>query len=1237
MRILIDLQGAQTASRLRGVGRYILNLARTMVQKGRHEYLIGLNGQLGDSIDALRAEFDGLLPPENIRVWDTAGAGAGNRPGDSRGQRIGELLREGFIAKNRPDWVLVGSLFENSGVCSVSEHCPMRTAVVLYDLIPMIYPDSYLPEPRDRLWYQKKLGNLRRADLLLSISASSTREAERLLGFEAEKVQTIGAGSGAIFQPGVLTAEESRGLGEAFGIRRPFVMYTGGDDPRKNVDRLLEAYASLTPALRAGHQLVLVYAISEGSRVRLMQLAKALGLDPEEISITGYVNDDELVALYRACKLFVFPSWHEGFGLPPVEAMRCGRAVIASDATSLPEVVGRRDALFDPFDVTAIAASIARGLTDDAWREDLERHGPTQAARFTWEATADRVLKALESQPTAAPRAELPHCRPRLAYVSPLPPEHSGIAEYGALILPELARWYEIEVIVAHRDVDDPWIIANCPVRSVDEFRTRAKTYDRIVYQFGNSTFHAHMFDLLAEHRGVVVLHDFFLSGALAARHERLGRARYAAALMPSHGYEAICRQAQSRNDWDALMRYPANLPVLQRALGIIVHSQHALDLANSWYGSEYTRDWSVVPLPKLPPAVFNRDVVRRELGVTQDELLVCSFGMPDPTKLSHRLLRVWLDSPLLSNSRARLVFVGEHPTGSYARSLQRFLEEHGRAHRVQFTGWVDQKTFRHYLEAADIAVQLRTLSRGETSAAVLDCLNHGLPTIVNAHGSLAELDTDTVWMLPDDFSDDELVDAVTALAKDPDRRAALRARSQRKMRSGHLPGRCAKRCAEAIERAYGDWEQGEGAVLKKLAAMHLTEQELRRISVAWARNNPPGPRQKQLLVDISGLDPERISGISRVVRAILLEWLRRPPEGYRVEPVHTCKGWQGYRYARRATLGLLGSPSDWARDEAVEAWPGDVFVGLHLNQPGTVDQYKHLAAWKNRGVAIWFVVYDLLPILRPECFEQEVSRWHIEWLKRICRFDGLACISRSVADETKAWAGTYVPRRERPLKIRHFHLGHDTAASKPTRGLPTDSSTVLGKLRARPSFLIVAGLAPRKGHAQALDAFEKLWDSGLTVNLVLVGRVYFMAEKLIDRIQKHPSNGVRLFWLEDISDEYLSQVYAACTALLAVSEAEGFGLPLVEAAEHGLPIVARDIPVFREIAGRHAAYFKGTSGPSLARAVAAWLELYRADKHPQSAHMPRLSWRESAGQLATAVLKATEADSSDRSGPPIT
>jgi len=1243
MRIVIDLQGAQAASRNRGIGRFSLQFAHALVRNGgNHEWFIALNAAFADTIEPIRAAFEALLPQDRIVVWETPGQVSCIDPGNAARRHAAERVREAFLASLHPDWVVVTSLFEgfaDDAVTSIGLHVLPPTAVVLHDLIPWIYPERYLKNnhPAYEPWYLEKLDHLRRALLLLSVSESSRREAVEYLGFNSSAVVPVWEDVDECFRQTTLSDKKRMHLRDAYGIKRRFVLSFAGPDPdwRKNLDRLITAYGLLLQDLRRDLQLVIVTKVRLEEQQRLLRLAREAGLDEDDLLLTGYVPDDDLVALYNACTLFVFPSWHEGFGLPVLEAMRCGKAVLAANASSLPEVVGREDALFDPFNERAMAALIERALTDDGFRHDLEQHALKQSQRFSWVETARRALAALEAD---APRSTIVppmmvSRRRRLAYVSPLPPEKTGIADYSAELIPQLTRWYEVEVIVAQSDITDAYICANCPIRTVEEFRVQASRYDRVLYHFGNSSFHEHMFVLLEKIPGVVVLHDFFLSGIQTLRDGRgMEPHPLARALQTSHGYYAVRERFTALDVWNVAMRYPANLPVLQNALGVIVHSDYSRRLTRQWYGSTADADWVIIPHLRSLALATNRKASRSALGLEEGELLVCSFGLLGPHKLNHRLLDAWLSSPLAADAKAYLVFVGENDGGEYGQNLMRRIRESNVAERIRITGWADVETYRQYLAAADIGVQLRCLSRGETSGTVLDCMNYGLATIVNAHGSLADLDPQGVWMLSDEFSNEELTEALTTLARDPERRRTLGARAREIIRTRHAPRRCAEQYVEAIENIYQRAEAGLPGLLAGMAEQPPPQEEWLGLATSLARNFPPVPRRRQLLVDVSALvQTDLKTGIQRVVRAILWQWLENPPEGIQVEPVYATADASGYRYARRWASRFLGIPEDWADDTPVEAWADDVFFGPDLEPNVVPAQAAFLHGWRNRGVKVWFMAHDLLPVLMPEVFPEGTQYGHQRWLETIAQFDGVVCVSRAVADDMIEWLHTFGVQRHRPLEIAWSHHGSNIEDSVPTIGMPPNAQLVLDTLASRPSFLMVGTVEPRKGYAQTIEAFDQLWAEGSDINLVIVGQEGWKPlpdtmrrdiPATVNRLRTHPERGKRLFWLEGISDEYLDKVYAASTCLITASYGEGFGLPLIEAAQHRLPIIARDIPVFREVAGEHAFYFDDSRDPAvIAKAVRAWLALHRAESAPTSVGLQWLTWQQSAERLLEIVM----------------
>lgn len=1233
MRIVIDLQGALATSRARGIGRYSLTFAEAVLRnRGHHEVLLVLNGQFPDAVEEIRARLGGPLNQGGTRVWDASVLTPASLSAESPMVAVAESIREAFLSSLQPDVVLVTSLFEGYGdaaVTSVGRHVKLPTAVILYDLIPLIYCEHYLADRRFESWYLRKIDDLKRADLLLSISVASGKEAVEHLGFEPTSVVNIASAAHSFFRAVPVNESDRRHLGNLYGITRPFLLYTGGIDYRKNVEGLIRSFARLPISVRQNHQLAIVCAVLPEDRARLEALAATSGLRQDAVVLTGYVPDSELLLFYNACNAFVFPSWHEGFGLPVLEAMQCGKAVLASNRSSLPEVVGSEEALFDPHDEASIAARMEKVLVDDDYRARLEEHGLERAKGFSWDETARRAISSLERlhASQSSPALSTAVHRPLLAYVSPLPPGKSGIADYSAELLQELTRWFRVEVVVEQKTVSDSWVLANCPVRNVGWFRANHSRFQRVLYHFGNSDHHTHMFSLLREIPGVVVLHDFFLSGILAhSEFQGWDSFAWTRALYASHGYPAVQERYSTGHLEPLKIKYPANLPVLQSALGVIVHSEFSRNLMQEWYGTDRKHLFELVPMPRLPPQKVNRASARHRLGVTESDFVVCSFGLLDELKLNHRLLEAWLNSPLAHEPHARLVFVGEGQ-GEYLAELEMRIAGFSPRARVHVTGWTDGQTYREWLAAADVGVQLRTQSRGETSAAVLDCMNYGLATVVNANGSMAGLAADSVWKLPDDFTEDELRSALISLWREPDRRHVLGEQARRTVANRHAPRTCARMYAEAIEGFYARTQGALPGLHAPLSEAGLCSAEQAQVATCLARNFPPYPRKPMLMVDVSEIVRQDAgTGIQRVVRSILLQWLLEPPAAYRVEPVYANKGEPCYRFARQFTSRFLGVSEEWAEDAVVEAWEGDVFLGLDLNPHISARHLLLLQNWRTRGVLVKFVVYDLLPILLPSAFPDGAQTMFQQWLERVSTFDGAICISRATAEDLTKWLDAHGQRRMRTFAIDWFHLGGDLASSAPTLGMTETAERELAEIRTKRSFLMVGTIEPRKGHNQALAAFELLWSGGEDVNLVIVGKQGWLVEAFIDKLRAHPELSRRLIWLEDVSDEYLERVYTGSSCLLLASEGEGFGLPIIEAARIGLPIIARDIPVFKELAGEHATYFPDSSTPQdLANTIRAWLEMTRSGGTKPSSGIPWQSWKEAAGQLFSALVQANE------------
>ena len=405
MRIVIDLQACQSGSKYRGIGRNAISLASQMIHilgaRG-HQLIVLLNGAYPDEGAAVRSALDMANSSTHYVEFHTPLPCAAGDQRNRWRQRAAELLREYVLAYMEPHFVhmpqLVADGWADNTVASIGElGIYQPTALTQHDLIPLVMSDVYLLHEEFRNYYLRKLNELRKADLLLAISEYSRREAIELLGIPHSKIVNISSAvSGHLIELGG-SRDNYEGTLKKFGLAPGYFLYApGGFDARKNVEGLIEAFALIPEHIRKKHRLVIASKLSPDSKGRILRKLTEVKLSVGEVVLTDYVPDEELVDLYRGCGLYVFPSIHEGFGLPALEAMSLGVAVVASNCTGIAEAVGLDEALFDPFSRESIAEAMHRGILDNAFRQRLKAHARVHSGRFSWEKSAVIAADSIE-------------------------------------------------------------------------------------------------------------------------------------------------------------------------------------------------------------------------------------------------------------------------------------------------------------------------------------------------------------------------------------------------------------------------------------------------------------------------------------------------------------------------------------------------------------------------------------------------------------------------------------------------------------------------------------------------------------------------------------------------------------------------------------------------------------------------------------------------------------------------
>ena len=261
-------------------------------------------------------------------------------------------------------------------------------------------------------------------------------------------------------------------------------------------------------------------------------------------------------------------------------------------------------------------------------------------------------------------------------------------------------------------------------------------------------------------------------------------------------------------------------------------------------------------------------------------------------------------------------------------------------------------------------------------------------------------------------------------------------------------------------------------------------------------------------------------------------------------------------------------------------------------------------------------MLYDLIPVRSPEICAQVVLDVFEPWLNTaITQSDEIVGISRTVIDELTEYIQERKIHLTHKLDLAYVHLGADFPVG-PQESMVREEVRKFVENSISPLFLMVGTVEPRKGHAFALDAFDQLWEKGADYWLCIAGKLGWNVEGIEHRIRTHPELGERLFFVENASDAEINLCYSNAIALIFPSLAEGFGLPIIEAALHQVPTLASDIPVFREVGGDGVLYFSLESPTNLAKAVDSVSYMTEQERLKMARTVEILTWKESASDL---------------------
>jgi len=356
---------------LAGVGKYVYNLIKELSKINRENiFLINyINGSIFNLNELIiKNPFDFLPKKYAYYSW--------------------HLYLNYYFKNKRLDLDIIHSPENVTLFVKLKEG--QKKVITVHDIMPYIFNQyhHFLLRCSYKLFLPK---TLRTADKIIAVSHNTKRDIIKYFKIPEEKIEVIHLGVNENYKP--LPEEKVEYIKKKYSINYPFILYTGGLAPNKNVERLIYAFCKLKRKLPT-YKLVIT-GMKRYKYKPIFKTIDKLNLQ-KDVIFTGYVPEEDIPALYNAADLFVYPSLYEGFGLPPLEAMACGTPVITSNTSSLPEVVGDAGIMVDPYNVDGLAKAMYEVLTNDGLREELRKRGLERAKLFSWKKCAEEHLRVYE-------------------------------------------------------------------------------------------------------------------------------------------------------------------------------------------------------------------------------------------------------------------------------------------------------------------------------------------------------------------------------------------------------------------------------------------------------------------------------------------------------------------------------------------------------------------------------------------------------------------------------------------------------------------------------------------------------------------------------------------------------------------------------------------------------------------------------------------------------------------------
>lgn len=732
-------------SKDRGIGNYSLSLLTTITEmdKNNEYYFFNLFDE----------EFlldDYLQEGTTVKEFQMYSGPGGFLLRERKYNEVMGKLVEKYITENSIDIFCITSPFDGHNVVYKKEWFgACKVVAITYDIIPYVMKDHYLAEPNSYQYYMECIDILRWVDEIQVISQSVEDDLVNYLNFDKDKISVIWGAVDKRYEEIEINGTEKKKIHDKFGINSAYIMCTGGDDERKNIAGLIEAYSKLPRSVIDTYQLVIICKLSQPSFKRYTELSIRLNVK-DRVILTNFVSHQELLIFYNLATLMAFPSIYEGFGLPIVEAWACGTPVLTSDNSSLVQIAGDAAVIVDAMSVDDITRGLNYALTE-CDLEDLIKKGKKRLELFQWEEVAKKSIASFEKLKDSKENIKPSEANDLIAFFTPLPPIKSGISDYSVDIIKALYEYYQIDVYIDEGYKPDIVFDDQIQIFSHKEFERNRNKYKEIIYQVGNSEYHIYMYRYIQKYKGVVVLHDYNMHGILIYHSLENGKLNYSI-------YEKILKedytdqqvrfyleQLKAGKTGYKTWEWELNGFISNYAKRIIVHSFEAKEkLLEKNIKQNVKQIWHYADtqINKI-----NRAEFKKNAGYSDNIVLFSAFGHIQETKRPIPILKAF-KKVIEEYPNARLIFVGKM-SDETERQFETVLEQKNLKAYVKVTGYTTLEDFDNYISITDVCLNLRYPYNGETSGSMMRNLVQGNAVVVNGIGSFNELPEHVCIKLP--------------------------------------------------------------------------------------------------------------------------------------------------------------------------------------------------------------------------------------------------------------------------------------------------------------------------------------------------------------------------------------------------------------------------------------------------------------------------------------------------------